>query len=171
MSNPLVKMRDSKEKKRPLSTFIDSDSKKVSVEKKLSSISTSSKESQATQINSESSETEDEESGYSASLEEINDQVKRKSWIWEYFKVFLATIKSKDGRTKTEKRVYCQYEKCDHYYKYSGSTSRCAGHLEKKHKLSESTSDTQNQLPKANKEDRDQFNKLILMFIITAGIY
>ena len=39
--------------------------------------------------------------------------VKLKDRFWQYFKVLQATINSKDGMIKSEKRVNSQYEKCD----------------------------------------------------------
>ena len=137
----------------------------------LSNRSTNSENSQAKNCDSSESEdeSENEKSVYSESLEEFTDTTKRRSWIWEHFKIFSVTKKFKDGRVKTEKRVCSQIEDCKHYYKYSGSTSRCSTHLVKIHKISENASATNNQLPKANEHERDYFNELLLMFIITAG--
>lgn len=159
-------------KKRPLSMVFDCSSKKKSFED--DSFLTGTKSTQKSNQPIQSEQTAKsciDEDDCDEFIEEINDTTKRKSWIWEYFKLCNTTFKDAKGDKKTEKRVYCQKEKCKQHYKFSGSTECCINHLEKRHNLSKSdANETAENLPDANAHESEHLNRLLLMFIITAGI-
>ena len=178
-SQSQVQFRKSPNKsKRPLSTLVETNSKKKSSDK-VTSIGSQASATSFNKISNENHITTSQESHESDSevgstacketLEDVTQKTKRKSWVWQYFKEFKVTQKYSDGSLDSENRAYSQCKNCNIYYKFTGSTKRLSDHLNKKHKISEGDSND-SQLPDASKSDRDHFNFLFLMFIITSGM-
>ena len=70
-------------------------------------------------------------------------------------------------------RVYCIEANCKTHYSYHERTDKMKNHLEKKHKIFDSSKAISNDsaIPSSSTNDQNTFNYLLVMFVFTSGIF